>query len=228
MKEASKRISAQDNFYYLLFSLIFLLFSNACVEQFFVNSIFAHSLVTALTVISMSIAVWSLRSSRFIFNTALGLVLATLLITLLVAILDKAELDFIRLLLMLCFFLLTLKLAAQQALFSGKITSNSLVGSICIFLLLGVIWLMLYQLLNELVPNSFSGLTSNDWQSNTSDFIYFSFVTLTTLGFGDLLPLTPLARFLVYMEAVVGVFYMAIVVSSLIGAGINNDQENKA
>ena len=50
------------------------------------------------------------------------------------------------------------------------------------------------------------------------NFIYFSFVTLTTLGFGDLLPVSPLARFLVYMEAVPGVFYMAIVVSSLVGA----------
>jgi hypothetical protein len=175
----------------------------------------------------MSIAVWSLRSSRFIFNTALSLILFTLLITAAVIILDRVELEFVHLLLMLGFFLLTLKLAAQQALFSGKITSNSLVGSICIFLLLGLIWVMLYLLLAEFSPDSFSGLTASAWQDNFPDFIYFSFVTLTTLGFGDLLPLTPLARFLVYMEAVVGVFYMAIVVSSLVGAGINHTQDKK-
>lgn len=227
MKAARKRISEKDNFSYLLFSLIFLLFFSACVDQFLVRSFLGQSLVIALTVISMSIAVWSLRSSRFIFNTALSLILFTLLITAAVIILDRVELEFVHLLLMLGFFLLTLKLAAQQALFSGKITSNSLVGSICIFLLLGLIWVMLYLLLAEFSPDSFSGLTASAWQDNFPDFIYFSFVTLTTLGFGDLLPLTPLARFLVYMEAVVGVFYMAIVVSSLVGAGINHTQDKK-
>ncbi|MCP4237541.1 MAG: two pore domain potassium channel family protein [Aestuariibacter sp.] len=46
---------------------------------------------------------------------------------------------------------------------------------------------------------------------------YYSFVTLTTLGYGDISPVTPIARFLVFMEAIVGVFYMAILVASLIG-----------
>lgn len=221
MQMTKKKITEKDNFSYLLFSLIFLLFSSACVQQFFARSFLGQSLVIALTIISMSIAVWSLRSSRSIFNTALGLVIFTLLTTVTIALLDKAELEFIHLLSMLVFFLLTLKLAAQQALFSGKITTNSLIGSICIFLLLGLIWVILYQLLAEFFPGSFSGLTANAWQDNFPDFIYFSFVTLTTLGFGDLLPLTPLARFLAYMEAIIGVFYMAIVVSSLVGAGVN-------
>jgi len=48
-------------------------------------------------------------------------------------------------------------------------------------------------------------------------------VTLTTLGFGELLPVAPLARFLVYMEAVVGVFYLAVVVSSLVGAKMSKE-----
>jgi len=46
-------------------------------------------------------------------------------------------------------------------------------------------------------------------------------VTITTLGYGDILPVTPLARFLVTMEAIVGVFYMAIVVASLIGVRLS-------
>ncbi len=75
---------------------------------------------------------------------------------------------------------------------------------------------MLYLLLAEFIPDAFSGIDAVNWKNNLPDFIYFSFVTLTTLGFGDLLPLSPLARFLVYMEAVVGVFYMAIVVSSTV------------
>lgn len=219
-----KKISEKDNFSYLLFSLIFLLLSSTLVAQFSDHLLFGQSLVIAFTVISMSIGVWSLRSSRYAFNTALGLVVAAITISATVIVLDIAELEFIHLLLMLSFFILTLKLAAQQVLFSGKVTHNSIIGSICIFLLLGLIWVMLYLLLAELMPNAFAGLNEGSWQDNFPDFIYFSFVTLTTLGFGDLLPVSPIARFLVYMEAIVGVFYMAIVVSSLVGAGINNIQ----
>ncbi|MCV5959457.1 potassium channel family protein, partial [Escherichia coli] len=55
---------------------------------------------------------------------------------------------------------------------------------------------------------------------------YFSFVTLTTLGYGDISPLTPLAQVVVYLEAITGVFYMAIVVSSLVSSNIDH-QVNK-
>lgn len=222
-----KRVTEKDNFSYLLFSLFFLLLSSAIVDQFFANSLFGQSLVIAFTVISMSIGVWSLRSSRYAFNTAIGLVAATILISAVIIILDEAQLEPVHLLLMLYFFIITLRLAAQQALFARQVTTNSIVGSICIFLLLGLIWVMLYLLLAEFHPNSFSGLEHRSWQQNFPDFIYFSFVTLTTLGFGDVLPVSPLARFLVYVEAIVGVFYMAIVVSSLVSAGMDTRQDKK-
>lgn len=222
-----KNITEKDNFSYLLFSLFFLLLSSAVVDQFFARTLLGQSLVIALTVISMLIGVWSIRSNKLAFNTALGLIICTALVSAVVLILDKAEIGFVHLLLMLYFFILTLKLASQQAIFSGHITRNSIIGSICIFLLLGLIWVMLYLLLAEFVPNSFSGLEAASWQQNFPDFIYFSFVTLTTLGFGDVLPANPLARFLVYIEAIVGIFYMAIVVSSLVSAGISNIKSHK-
>lgn len=183
-----KKISEQDNFLYLLISLIFLLFSGAFVEQFLAGK--GQYLVVASTIISMFIGVWSIRSTRFAFNTGIFLVFGVIFIALVVNLLDRAELDYIHLLLMLCFFLITLKLAARQVLFSGHITSNSLIGSICIFLLLGLIWSILYLLIAEFIPNAFSGLEHAGWKDNLTDLVYFSFVTLTTLGFGDLLPLS--------------------------------------
>jgi len=222
-----KHITEQDNFSYLLVSLLFLLLSSAIVEQFFAHSTLAHPLLMAFTVLSMLIGVWSLRSSRYAFNTAIGLITITALISFVVIALDKAELAFIHLLLMLYFFIMTLRQAAQQAIFTAQVTYNSIIGSICIFLLLGLIWVMLYLLLLEFTVHAFVGVEMRTWQENLPNLIYFSFVTLTTLGFGDLLPLSPLARFLAYMEAIVGVFYMAIVVSSLVSAGISHKQSEK-
>jgi len=222
-----KHITEQDNFSYLLVSLLFLLLASAVVEQFFARSMLGQSLLIAFTVLSMLIGVWSLRSSRYAFNTAVGLITITAIISLIVILLDKVELAFIHLLLMLYFFIMTLRQAAQQAIFTTQVTYNSIVGSICIFLLLGLIWVMLYLLLIEFTTDAFTGIVAGPWQQNLPNLIYFSFVTLTTLGFGDLLPLSPLARFLVYMEAIVGVFYMAIVVSSLVSAGIHHKQPEK-
>jgi voltage-gated potassium channel Kch len=67
------------------------------------------------------------------------------------------------------------------------------------------------------MPGAFNGLEQVIWYENFADVAYYSFVTLTTLGYGDISPVIPIARFLVYMEAIVGVFYMAILVASLIG-----------
>lgn len=212
------KISEKDNFSYLLISLIFLLFSSACIDQFM--SGYGQSLVVAATILTMMLGIWSIKSKKHVFTTGIGLLITTVVISIFVELLDIVELDFIHIILLLLFFILTLKPASEQALFSGKITSNNIIGSICIFFLLGLIWTMLYLLIAEFIPNAFSGIDLSNWKRNFPDFIYFSFVTLTTLGYGDILPTSPLSRFIVYMESVVGVFYMAVVVSSLIGAKI--------
>lgn len=225
---SNKYVTEKDNFSYLLFSLFLLLLSSALVEQLFSRSLAGQSLVIAFTIISMFIGVWSLRTSKYVFNTALGLVACSVIISAIIILLGKAELQFIQLLFMLYFFVIALRLAAQQALFSLLVTRNSIVGKICIFLLLGIIWVILYLLLIEFTGAAFIGLEARSWQANFPSLIYLSFITLTTLGYGDLLPLTPLARFLAYIEAIIGVFYMAIVVSPLVSAGISHQQQENS
>jgi len=58
------------------------------------------------------------------------------------------------------------------------------------------------------------------------DFVYYSFVTLTTLGYGDIVPLSATARSLVYMEAIFGQFYIAILVAGLVSIHISNQSRN--
>ena len=79
----------------------------------------------------------------------------------------------------------------------------------------------------EAIPGAFNGLPQAPWIDNFATVIYFSFVTITTLGYGDISPALPLARFLVYMEAIVGVFYMAILVASLIGVRMSGREAEK-
>ncbi len=83
----------------------------------------------------------------------------------------------------------------------------------------------MYALIEAVAPGSFGGLseqvTDADWNP---DWVYFSFVTLTTLGYGDILPLTFSARSLAYFEAIVGQFYLAVLVAGLVGAYLSEKQ----
>ena len=86
------------------------------------------------------------------------------------------------------------------------------------YLLLGMIWTLLYIFINQLQPLSFNGLE----QGNELEFIYFSYITLTSLGYGDIVALAPVARTLAYLEVIIGQFYMAVLVGALVGKYITH------
>ena len=126
--------------------------------------------------------------------------------------------DYIQLLLMLALFVGTTLSAFRQVLFEGDIDINKVVGSVALFILIGLTWTVLYLLMLEMDPEAFKGMTQLSWEENFSQAAYFSFVTLTTLGYGDISPANRFVEVLVYIQAIVGVFYMAGFVASLINA----------
>ncbi len=220
-----QRISAENNFVYLTVALALLLLASAILDQ---TATDPGPSLEALTILVLGAGVWTVRTQRRWFHTGVGFIIAVLLIVVAGVILDMAGLRYLHLGIMLVFFSLSTWLAARQVLLSGPIDLNKIIGAICIFLLLGLSWTILYALIGELMPGAFSGLTAADWHENLHDLAYFSFVTLTTLGYGDITPALPVVRFLVYMEAIVGQFYIAIVVASLIGVRISDRPRSHA
>jgi voltage-gated potassium channel Kch len=114
------------------------------------------------------------------------------------------------------FFLGSFKLAVRQILFTGEVDGNKIVGSVSLYLLIGLMWTTVYMMLLVFDPHAFNGIETARWQQLFSRVAYYSFVTLTTLGYGDISPASRIAEFFAEMETVTGVFYMAIFVSSLI------------
>ena len=93
------------------------------------------------------------------------------------------------------FFAAMALIALDDVLFGGTIDHNRLVGSICVYLLLGIAWGIGYALLDTVTAEpAFTNLESIPEGGTAAPYIYYSFVTLTTLGYGDLSPLTPTAR----------------------------------
>ena len=103
-----------------------------------------------------------------------------------------------------------------------KVSSDSIYGAFCGYLLLGMIFGNVYCLVEWLRPESFSGganIVSQLQNQNQRHFllVYFSFVTLTSVGYGDITPASDAARGLAVVEALCGQFYVAVLIGELIG-----------
>lgn len=100
-----------------------------------------------------------------------------------------------------------------------KVTFEVISGAICGYLLIGLTWAFVFSVLEKFNPGSFQ---LPEGQGTTiSHFAYYSFVTLTTLGYGDITPLTGPARSLALLEAITGQLYIAIMIAGLVGVYIS-------
>ena len=219
-----KPVSEKNNFLYLTVGIVALLFVGALSDQF--EGVVGHQLVQAFSVINIVVGIYGFKSTEKWFHTGVGIAVSVIAVVIIGVALELLQLYYLHLILLFCFYLWAIWLAGKQVLFTGAVDANRIVGAICIYLLMGLIWALMYMFIAQAIPGAFNGVEQLVWYDNFADVAYYSYVTLTTLGYGDISPVAPIARFLVYMEAVIGVFYMAILVASLIGVGINESQKN--
>jgi len=107
---------------------------------------------------------------------------------------------------------------------SKRVTIVEFLESINIYMLLGIAASILFGFLYRIKPEAFSASTGNF--SSQADFIYFSFVTITTLGYGDILPVSHLARSLAIMFSVTGQLYLTMIIAMLVGKYLSVNQVN--
>jgi hypothetical protein len=110
-----------------------------------------------------------------------------------------------------------------QVFRDGPVTTHRIRGAILIYLLLGMMWAFMYQVAALTIPQAFrlpEGLTAGDPDGLRRELTYFSFVTLTTTGYGDITAVHPVARTLVMLEALMGQLYPAIVLAWLVSLAI--------
>jgi voltage-gated potassium channel Kch len=109
---------------------------------------------------------------------------------------------------------------------------NAVVGALAGFLLLLAVFTRLHGLAEALSPGAYhtdGGALSERGEANVvATFQYFSTVTLTTVGFGDIVPVTSLARLLTGVEAIVGQFYVAVVIAALVGRAVGSRSADRS
>jgi hypothetical protein len=110
----------------------------------------------------------------------------------------------------------------ERTLRPGPVTGYRVIGGIAGYLLIGYAWSFGYQLLEQRIPGAiyFEPSLADSLSRPEGRLIYFSFVTLTTVGYGDVHPAHPTARSLAVAEALVGQLYLAILIASLVGMAL--------
>jgi hypothetical protein len=112
---------------------------------------------------------------------------------------------------------LALALIVCRAVFGpGPVTYHRVIGAILLYLTIAMIFVALYAFVGLIFPDAFRGLSVSDTPNLTANLIYFSFVTLTSTGYGDIVPMHPIARSLANLEAIIGQLYPATLLARLV------------
>lgn len=202
-----------QNFIYLFAGLIALLAVEPTLE-----TVLPHSGVPQLAfTLTLVLGVWSLQDSRGWFRWGLILTGVAVVTSGAYAYTRDPGVQLANLLVIAGFCGMTIVLALRQVIFApGPVSVNRLMGALCIYLLLGTLWSIFYAFIEFGIPDAFR-YPGAQATNLTAEFLYYSFVTLTTLGYGDITPVHPVARTFSYLEAVAGQLFLAVLVAALVG-----------
>jgi hypothetical protein len=121
-----------------------------------------------------------------------------------------------------------LAMVSVQVFGEGPVTGHRIRGAIVVYLLLGALWALLYQVVALTIPHAFrlsEDLAGGDPDALQRMMTYYSFITLTTTGYGDITPIHPVARTLAMLEALVGQLYPAITLARLVSLAVMHRKE---
>jgi len=213
----------RTHFFWLTLALVLLIVCGAIAREF--EGSVALRLLQGSSVVLLALSLLSLRARSRWMTWLIGLIGLMLASAVLRGATESGLYDVSFLLLMAAFLLVAAWLVAEQVLLTGSVDLNTVVGSIALYLLIGQVFAIVYTVLLHLSPDALTGIVPGPWYHHLSQANYFSLITLTTTGYGDIHPRTPIAQAIAAIEGVTGVFYMALVVASLVGAFLGRHRE---
>ena len=214
----------KNNFSYLLLALLILLFGIPLADDLSLGSVpLVRALVFSLL---MVVGVRSLRGGGRYFSVGMAFAVIGVLLNVLAVNLDSAAMFYGSIVALFGFLLVAIVFTLTRVAIGTDINFNRVIGAVCVYLLLGAIWAFAYSFFDAVSPGSFTGFSPLEDREWDSEWLYFSFVTMTTLGYGDISPVSATARALAYMQAVFGQFYIAILVAGLVSAYISKRQDS--
>jgi hypothetical protein len=212
----------KDRFLFLLISILCLL----VIAPIFKDFIGIRVLMDIFTTAILISGVYVVSKKRYVPLTA-----ALLALPMLVSIWTNRFLEIPSLVLVGdCFgiaFLVFLVAVILSFIFrEQEVTVNVIYGAIVVYLLIAIMWAFVFSVLESIHPGSFK-IGEGQIEAGRPLFIYYSFVTITTLGYGDITPVTAPANSFSFLEAVTGQIYLVVLVARLVGIHIAQSMDRK-
>lgn len=166
-----------------------------------------------LSLAVMVFAVYAMRKSHHMPTVATVLALLAISIDLISLVSNNTLVELVDGLFYVLFFVFVTITVFRNVMTERQITTDTIYGAVCVYFFIGITFGMVYEFLELIQPGSFASSSGTAW----FDLHYYSFITLTTIGYGEITPVSKYARSLVLVEGVLGVFYLAVLVSRLVG-----------
>lgn len=228
----------QARFTQLLIGLALLLFVTPFVDTFRneLGRTIASIVVTLLlsgVLIAAALAVSGDRTR----TRAITLIMAAacLLLNLVAHLSEEATVRIVQEILTIGFLIHVVRLIVRALFQQQDVDFDSIAASMCGYLLIGVAFAVVFSLVMDINPDALSsnaaaqpsGITFRFGDQHTATTLYFSFVTLTTLGYGDITPVSMPARMLTTAEALIGQLYLVVLVARLVGLHISTEMKDR-
>lgn len=217
-----ERFVKQGNFAWLILALLVVLIGIPIADD---CGAVGSPIVKALAFSALlGVGVLSLRNAGLLFKVAMTIAVLGILLNIAASQTTTVAYVYASSAAVMIFLIIAIAYTFKQIAVDSTISTNRIIGAIAVYLLLGVLWSVAYTIVELLWPGSFRGFESGTGATWASDWLYFSFVTMTTLGYGDIAPVSATARMLAYMQAIFGQLYIAILVAGLVGAYIAREK----
>jgi hypothetical protein len=199
------------------------------VFPYFINSTFGLALFSLLISLILITAVLSITGRSRYAILALILIVPALILSWTYFATGLKEIHILSTFLsMVVLTLVTFSILVEVLRSKSPIPNHIIWGAIAVYLLIGISFASLYHLTYLITSGSFYYGVDPSVVLSFSDFMYFSFVTLATLGYGDIIPITAQARSFAILEAITGAFYLAVLIAKIVSLTTGQQEQKKS
>ena len=217
---AAQKIKLHQYGVLLASELLFIL-----VYPFFVGTSFRDGVMRGMAVVVFSAALYAVLGRGRITIIAFVLGIPAILIHAINVAGYLESLQTLSLILGLVFLIFMTSVFVWSIVSDPSVTTDTLAGAVSAYMLMGITFGIAYSLIDHLVPGSFRDTLEPGKHLTQSEFTFFSFVTMTTVGYGDIVPWDAHARSVAMIEAVIGIMYPAVLISRLVGMQGNKRED---
>ena len=180
----------------------------------------APFLLTVCFIVVILAAVFAVSQTRSARIVAIALAAPAIVFQVLVLWMDVKSVSIPSHTLGMVLILHTIIAILRHLFLVDHVTVDTICASLCAYLLIGVLWALAYSLLGIIESDTFRGAILRFGGGDSVTVLYYSFVTMSTLGYGDIVPISPTARMLAMLQAVGGQLYLVVLVARLVGLHI--------